>query len=365
MEIKKILKNNKGFSLIELIISSVATLIIMGSIFTVLISFSQKSNDDQSRVRQIQESRFVMNILSSDLKNAGSMLTLGKAYLAGSPYFTGIYPLNKNDNPDGIIIASGDPEALTTLYTPFAPSGNNNIPVMTTDVCTDCTKWQEGDYGIIMGIDGYYVFIVTKTPDPGDSVLEKRTQPVYYSGLLDSDGYEDRREGSTVDGNTITYPMTAPVIRLTNFSIYLIKSQYDSDLRRTRRDLVRVVDAVGDDDVLNSATSIRYVMAENIWDMQIGYSVYPDLPAVTNRKDFFINGSTEHISFLIPELQELALSEIYVSIVALTDNFVGTEIENMIIPALGDRPANSLPSGKYYYKIYNMLIQPKNQSIGI
>lgn len=365
MEIKKILKNNKGFSLIELIISSVATLIIMGSIFSVLISFSKKSNDDQSRVRQIQESRFVMNILSSDLKNAGSMLTLGKAYLAGVPYFTGIYPLNKDDNPDGIIIASGDPDALTTLYTSYTPSASNDIPVMTTDVCTDCTKWQEGDYGIIMGIDGYYVFIVTKTPDPGDSVLEKRTQPVYYSGLLDSDGYEDDRLGSTVDGNAITYPMTAPVIRLSNFSIYLIKSQYDSDLGRNRRDLVRVVDAVNIADVLNNDTAVKYVLASNIWDMQIGYSIYPDLPAVTNKKDFFMNGSSEVIADLIPELQVLALSEIYVSIVALTDNFIGTETETLTIPALGDRSAVSLPTGKYYYKIYNMLIQPKNHSIGI
>ena len=198
------------------------------------------------------------------------------------------------------------------------------------------------------------------------NTIEKRAQAVYFSGLLDSSGYEDTREGSTSDGDAITYPLSAPVIRLTNFSIYLIKEQFDSDLRRNRRDLVRVVDAVGTSDVLNNSTALRYVMAENIWDLQIGYSTYPDLPAFTNKRDFFKAGTNEVIADLMPELQNKRIREITVSIVALTDNFVGTMAETLTIPAQGDRTAaDVLPKGKYYYKIYNMLIEPKNFTLNL
>jgi len=370
MKLKEIIKNNKGFSLLELLISSVATLIIMGSVFTILIAFSQKSSDEQSRVRQIQESRFLLNVLSSELKNAGSIITLTNSgsFLADTPYFMGLYPLNRNDAPDGVIVASGDPDAVTNLSAAFSPSSEDNIPVVTTDVNISGTPWQAGDYGIIIATNGYYVFKV-EAVDVTGGVITKRSESVYFSGLLDSSGYVDNREGSSADGDSITYPVQAPVIRLSNFSIYLVKEEDDKDLGRKRRDLVRVVDAFDVADVLNSGITTKYVMAENIWDLQIGYITYPNLPDFTNKRFFFLPAGTsnETIQNLIPELQTKTLREISITIVALTDKFSSNNTVNTSfrIPAIGDRTVYDLPAGNYYYKIYKMLIEPKNFTLSI
>lgn len=371
MNIRKILENNRGFSLIELLISSTATLIIMSSVFTILIAFSQKSRDEQSGVRQIQESRFLLNILSSELKNAGSIITLTSSgsFLADTPYFNGIYPLNNTDGPDGLIIASGDPDAVTNLSTVFSPSSENDIPVITTDVNVDGVAWRAGDYGIIIATNGYYVFKVEEV-DASANIIKKRSEAVYYSGLLDTGGgkYKDNREGTSDDGNSINYPVQAPVIRLTNFSIYLIAEEYDSDLRRKRRDLIRVVDANEIADVLGSSSAVKYVMAENIWDLQIGYITYPDLPAFTNKRSFFLPGATsnETVQELVPELQKKTLREISVAFVALTDRLTIKPISGLLkVPAFGDRDAYSLPYGSYFYKIYKILVEPKNFALSL
>jgi hypothetical protein len=371
MELKKIFKNNRGFSLIELLISSTVTLMIMGSIFTILIAYGKRSHDNQSSVRQVQESRFLTNILASDIKNAGAIISLANTggFLRGNAYFTGVSSLNSATGPDGIIVASGEPDVVGTLTSSFTPS-NDTISIESLQPSTGTPNaWTIGDFGIVIAKNGYYVFKVSAF---STGTITKRSQAVYYSGLL-TDVLSDTLVGVTDKGNAITYPINAPVIKLANFSIYALKEEDDSDLRRKRRDLVRIVDTFGIANALTSNdTNIkRYVMASNIWDMQIAYYSYPDYPAVTNKKSFFVSGSSETVETFFPVMQSRLIREISIDIVALTDDYINnSSIGSFNISSLGDRAEYSLPKNasgkyKYYYKVYKMLIQPKNFGINI
>jgi len=372
MDFRKMYKDNRGFSLIELLISSTVTLMIMGSIFTILIAYGKRSHDNQSSVRQVQESRFLTNVLASDIKNAGAIISLANTggFLKGNAYFTGISPLNSATGPDGIIVASGDPDVVGTLTSPFIPS-NNTISIESLQPATGTPNvWAIGDFGIIIAKNGYYVF---KVDDFATGTITKRAEAVYYSGLL-VDVVSDTLVGTSNKGNSITYPVNAPVIRLANFSIYALNEQDDSDLGRKRRDLVRIVDTFGIDNALtsNNDNIKRYVMASNLWDMQIAYYSYPDYPLTTSKKSFFVSGSSETVQTFFPVMQDRLIREISIDIVALTDNYITGKgsIGSFKISSLGDRPEYPLPKNangkyKYYYKVYRMLIQPKNFGINI
>jgi hypothetical protein len=152
-----------------------------------------------------------------------------------------------------------------------------------------------------------------------------------------------------------------------------LKTEYDADLKRNRRDLVRIVDTFGISNALtNTNTNIkRYVMASNIWDMQISYFSYPDYPLTTNKRSFFVSGSSETVQTFFPVMQGRLIREISIDIVALTNDYISNNsIGSFEISSLGDRGVYSLPKSgvggyKYYYKVYKLLIQPKNFGINI
>ena len=107
----------KGFSLVEAMVVLVLMLIIMSAVYMMIMYYRDVSGTEQARVRQTQESRFLLSVFSSELKNAGAVMTLVNTggFLTMPPYFNGIYPLNNTDVPDGVIVASGDPNAVSKL----------------------------------------------------------------------------------------------------------------------------------------------------------------------------------------------------------------------------------------------------------
>lgn len=370
------MNNERGMSLVETLIASSLMLIVLGSAFALIIHFGKAQKTELARTRLSEESRFMFNAFAEELKDAGSMLTLShsNSFLGATPYFNGVFPLDQTNGPDGVIIASGDPNGVTTLtvnYTP--PAGTLNVK---STLKTDGTSaWAVGDKGIVIAADGYYIFQVTAV---AATTLTIRNSAVYYSGLLNNCGvyaYTDTlRAPAAVNGNAITYAGSAsmpftPVMRLTNFCIYLSNQVYDNRLRRNVNRLFRITDTlgVGGTALLNSQS----IVSESIHDLQLSYSFYTAFPTATPKYDFFETATDPTLpapyasDTVYSLIQKKYLKEINAAIVVLTDEFDGQDKITRSVPALKNRPGYSLPAGKYNYKIFTYNIQNKNFNIVI
>lgn len=162
------MNSQKGMTLVEVMVASMLMVIVILGMLTLIIQFGSFSRTQDSRVTSMQESRFVLSELSSGLKSSGAVLNLCNTpvMLGVIPYFNGVYPLNNADKPDGIILASGDPYAVTKLSAEFDASSigsNGTISVESSDATP---AWQGGDKGIILSASGYFIFSVN-TESPG------------------------------------------------------------------------------------------------------------------------------------------------------------------------------------------------------
>lgn len=358
------MRGRKGFSLVEAMVVLVLMVFIMSSVYLMIMYFRDVSGTEQAKVRQTQESRYLLSVFSSELKNAGSVLTLANtgSFLAALPYFNGIYPLNNTNFPDGVILASGDPNAVSKLTAEADVSGSGTILQVNNTIADP--DWADGDHGILIGPDGFYVFSVA-AGGVGASTLTMDATPVYYSGLLNTTNYVDPAPMAGA-GNTLTYPVNAPVIRLADFSIYLFQEHDDAAKGRKVRELVRVTDCAGRAAVLTdpSPDIIKGVITENVWDMQLAYTAYPSFPDVTTKNDFFTSSGSSDPDALLTAIRSKAFKEITVNVVALTDDYPGKGSITYQLPLLADNANDEKTiTGKFNYKTYSFLIEPRNYNI--
>ena len=358
------MSKRKGFTLVESMVVLVMMMIIMSAVYLMIMYFRDVSGTEQARVRQTQESRFLMSIFSSELKNAGAVMTLVNSggFLSTLPYFNGIYPLNNTGAPDGVVVASGDPNAVSKLVVATTPS-TGTLLLNNTNATP---AWAIGEQGILIGPDGFYVFTVEGV---SATSITMEDVPVYYSGLLNTttdSGLYSYNDPETAMGNAVTYPVNSPVMRIGEFSVYLVNERYDNSKKRNVRELVRVTDCNGDPDVLAAAsTASKGVIAENVWDMQLVYTAYPNLPAYTNPLSYFTQGGSSDLGNLLTALRVKTMKEITVHVVALTDDYPGQGTISFPLTQLADRAAESLPSGKFNYRTFTFLVQPRNFNIKI
>lgn len=358
------MNSRKGFSLVEAMVVVVLMVLIMSSVYMMIMYYRDVSGTEQARVRQTQESRFLLSVFSTELKNAGAVMTLVNTggFLATPPYFNGIYPLNNTNFPDGVIMASGDPNAVSKLVGEADMSTATSLSLNNTFADP---LWQKDDRGILIGPDGYYVFSVASPPAAGSTALSLRPEAVYYSGRLNTSNYIDAAAGA---GNTLTYPVNSPVMRLADFSIYLVEEHDDIEKGRKVRNLVRVSDCHGKADVLADADPgiIKGVIAENVWDLQLVYTAYPDLSDVITYPpvNYFTSGAPGTLADLLTALRVKTFKEIRVNVVALTDDYPGRGSITYPLPLLADNANDEKTiTGKFSYKTYSFLIQPRNFSI--
>jgi prepilin-type N-terminal cleavage/methylation domain-containing protein len=405
-----IMKEEKGLSLIEMLITASVFLVVLAGVYTMVFHYADVSRTEQSRRRMQQESRFLTSHFASELKNAGSTLAYyGTRFCTwGEPYFNGIYPLNSTSYdlyPDGIIIAAGDPDAVTCLAQDYTPRDetiyveNTDVEIYNPDDPYDTPPWRPGDKGIILDRKGYYVFSVTEVP--GDGTLIVRSIPVYYSGLLltrpdlekqklyQDVVYWDKKKGEEDEemkmGDKLKYlkepapgdiSRKTPVIRLDYFAIYLFREveypRYDISSIRKIRQLVRVTDAKDYSDVLSEDIPVeKSIISENIWDMQITYTVYPEFGAdvtpdtsVDPTNYYFAGaGSSTSTEDLMDYIRQRKFKKLNLTIVSLSDEFSGKGKVRHRVPAIGDQYWYYLPPGKYSMKMLSLEIEPRNYNI--
>lgn len=367
--------SRSGFSIIEVMVTMAVFMFIMYGVYMMIVHYGHATKTEQSRIRLQQENRFISSVFSEELKDAGAVLTLSHTggFLATTAYFNGVFPLNSQNFPDGVILAAGDPEAVTKLSADHTSGGTvlNVDSALVSGSLTDAVEyppWSAGDMGIVIAPLGYYVFKV-ESADISNNTISVRAwdESVYYSGQLLTTNYYDLASGGT--GKDITYPKNSPVVRLANFAIYIFKETVESRTNRKIRQLIRISDTHGVQDVLNNTGADYSVISENIWDLQISYMAYDNFSAANrsstpDRKYFYSQTSASDVNALINDLRGLKIKQIDMTVVTLTDLYGGPGSTQASLPVIGDRyAADTLPTGKYGLKISTYSVEPRNFNI--
>jgi len=272
--------NKRGFTLVEALIASTLTVVVFISIFSVMIATQRTHNTENRRLDMNQAARGIDQFLVEPCREAGAVLTMlnTSSFLAAVPQFNGILPLYNPGNlgayPDGVMIAAGDPNAITYLSGEFT-TGDATVPVITTNIQpvigTPVRAWHAGDFGMISSANGFYIFRV-KEDVTSDSSLSVATFPAYRSGLLSSSNYTD-----PTSNETNPYAANSPVTRLDNFALFLVRSEADGS-----RTLVMVNDFNGVNLDADLSTTPDFIaegnrmvgpvpVLPNIQDLQISY----------------------------------------------------------------------------------------------
>jgi len=382
---KQQLQKERGFTLIETIVTMSIFFFILFGVYTMIQHYGDVTKTEHSRQTMQQESRYLVSSFADEVKEAGAVLTIAHTagFLSAAPFFNGLYPLNSSYYPDGLILATGDPEAVTTLSADFN-GGETVLNVKNATVSAydpsfpnENPPWTAGQKGIVIGTTGYLVFEVASV-DTGANTINTSSTPVYYSGLLNTGSYYDNAQGNDA-GNTLTYSTNSPVIRLTNFSIYVFRDVYDAKLSGALgtsqfiRQMIRISDANGKQDPLAANSGAEYsVISENIWDMQISYIAYTDFAAANRQTTidpthhYFAGGSTSSDpSALVNDIRGRLLKQMDITIIAVADFLGGRgEIGNAgNIPPIGDNSYHYLPERKMSYRVFSFSIEPRNFNI--
>lgn len=369
----------------EMIVASTILLIIVASIYSLIIRTQRTHLTEDRKLDMNQAARALEVLLYDNIRSAGAVLSLlhTPTFLASPSTFTGIYPLNNDDFPDGIIIASGDPMAITELTASFTPGGATVVNVVTTNTFDGTeTAWQVNDFGLMIRNEGYYIFKVIQTPGLGDTSLAIRSTPVYFSGLLETAHYNDLIDDHNADsnkkGDAYTYPAGSPVIRLSYFNILLVKEE---DGVKT---LTLTTDTEGEKNVLGSGkdTATRGVpFVPNIEDIQFEYVTKPIAP--TNVSDFWAalatdgSGGTAHPDPCVntgssdcknfyTQFTNRNIASIRVYALFKTEEEKEKHAGSGLPfnkPRMGDIAAATLPVGRFHYSYMNYEIAVRNYHI--
>lgn len=386
---KKKLHRQTGFTLIETMVTMSLFFVILFSVYEMVRHYGEVSKTEHARMTLQQESRYMVSAFADEIKEAGAVISLAftPTFLSAPAFFYGIYPLNSTYFPDGIILAAGDPEAVSKLTADFAPGEtvlnveNADVPSYDPSFPYENPQWAGGDRGIVIGTTGYYVFSVVSANTGGNTITIRDT-PVYYSGLLATGYYYDDALGNGA-GNTLTYSVNSPVIRLSNFSIYVFREVDHPKLvdeynyPQKIRQMIRITDTYGESDPLDGTTAGEYsVISENIWDMQISYKAYANFAAASRGETpveadniYFAQDSSytdpyTALNALMADIRKMAIKQVDVSIIAIADELGGKgELNTGEIPPLGDNTYNDLPQRKMNYRLFSFSVNPRNFSI--
>jgi len=376
------MKKNKGFTIIEVMVSSTILLIVLSAMYLLIIRTQTFHLTEGRKLDMNQASRAIELILCDNVRSAGSVLSLlyTPSFLGTPSPFTGIYPLNNTNGPDGIILASGDPKATTKTTATFDPQGDIIISVETVeDKDTGITAWKNNDIGIIVRTKGYYIFKVNQPVGAGSGLLSIRATSVYYSGLLNTASalsalqYDDLSEdanhlGVKGNDNTTPYPVGSPVIRLEYFNIFLVNEETDNHTGNIVRSLTLTTDTQGVGDILNSpATDSRLIpIVPFIEDIQFEYitkdnppdlwaSIGTTIPAGgINYSDPCPIGSPggAHCVPFIDQFTNTNIASVSVYILLKTEEEKNKMSKSGLIyhkPIMGDAPAFTVPIGRFHY----------------
>jgi type II secretory pathway pseudopilin PulG len=380
----KTMKNNKGFSLLEVIVTSGVMLLILGGLYFSILTTQTIHMSEGRKLDMTQSGRALEQILFDNLRSAGALFNFmhTPGYLNEPAPFMGVYPLNNQSFPDGVIVSAGDSSGLTKLTADFTPGATTiNVTTVNDPFDGSQTAWERNDVGMVLHKNGYYVFRVdpNTTVTTGDTQLSLRAAAVYYSGLLDTTNYDDLSEESShlgTKGNTFTYPIDSPVIKLRYFNIFLVREIANTNGKNIR--ILTLTTDCGDSEgncygnVLANPSATRAVpIVPNLEDIQFEY-ISKDSP-----EQYYASarpsGSSEVCSAtnaanyktFLDQFTNKNIAGVMVHILLKSEEETNKRANSGTIfdkPLMGDAPALELPKGRFFYDYINYEIFIRNFS---
>lgn len=341
--------------MVELLVSITVMLVVLIGIYS-LINATQLSHLTENRkIAVYQRGRASNQFIADHLRSAGSVLSLLETsqMLGQTPIFNGIYPLNNINYPDGIILSSGDPHAVSETTSDFS-SSETTVPMQTTLKVDSTSAWAEGDIGMIIRRSssadgaGYYIFAVSGV---SSTELTVSSQPIYYSGLLNTSNYSD----SSNDGSG-TYPSGSRVVRLDYFYALLAKDESDGS-----KSLRVVADFGGNADILNTALSYNSTEKRQIGPIPLLYNL-EDLQFSYVKMD----GSISSGASVLADCLAKSVASVHVQLLMQSEEerySPGTAGGIYNKPAMGDRAATVLPEERSHYHYSEFEVYVRNYRV--
>jgi len=290
------MSRKNGFTMVEMLISSGIIAVVMAGVLMLSLHGQKTHMTENIRGDMFQNLRFLKHLFTEKIRSAGSGLSqinlpnINRGIK--DVYFLGVYPLNNATFPDGIILASADPNVyaevsegntfnpgtsviqLVTYDSSYTTGVQESIQTRdTTNPVTPEPEWKANDIGMVVCNDGYFIFKVLEEPAIGDTSLVIRPQAVYYSGQLSTAHYHDNYHllnGSGQTGAQLNYDAGSPIWKLDYFHIYMVTEDPTSG----DRTLTLTTDTHGVTDPLdpeNATMDTAVPIADNIIDLQFEY----------------------------------------------------------------------------------------------
>ncbi len=364
--------DRRGFTLVEMMVALSIMLFVVIALITLIMSTQSTHLTEGRKLDMTQGGRVIEQLLYDGFRSAGAVLSLANTptLLASAAIpFNGVLPLNNVGYPDGVILAAGDPDAMTRLTAAFTP-GDATLNVTTVDLMDGtAAAWKLDDLGIVLRPDGYYVFRVTAAPVLTQTTLTVRATSAYYSGLLDTANYNDpSNEQLGSFGNAGNYPAGSPVVRLDYFQIFMTHTETDGTLTLTiSTDLEDVGDVFG-----NPITGTRALpILPNIGDIQIDYLTHAPVTiwAGTTNSDPCPAGSegSSDCQNFVNQFFTRGIASVRIYVLLRTEEERSKSATSGIVyrkPAMGDTAAVTLPVGRFHYSYmqYEVMIRNYNNT---
>ena len=313
------MKNNKGFTMIELLIAMAISTMAMAAIYTAY-NIQQKSFRQQNMISQMQQNaRAAMFMLTRDVRMAGFGMASGQiSYYDGSNTVTINAVTGTNSNPDTINIIYAD-ASCTTFITTAMPTPSSELNV------DDTSCFAANDLVIVS--DGTNADIIQITAIQSSMGTEKLQ---HNSGMNPDTG---KKYLNSPSGTSHAYGAGASMYKLKWIS-------YDIDSSDSAHPRLRV----DTDGPLGGSSSQPF--AENIEDLQIVY-IFED----GNELNMYDDGTDADDTNDADDIRSVR-----VSVLARTDtidiNFSGNR------PALEDHGAG--PVDKYRRRLLTSTIKIRN-----
>lgn len=337
-------ENQRGFTLVEVLIASTLMVLVFISVFGVIISTQRTHLTENRKLDMNQAARGLDQFMVEPCREAGAVLTMlnSLSFLGVPPAFNGILPLNNTTYPDGMMYAAGDPDAITTLTADFT-SGGGVVSVVTTNGPLGTPVWKIGDLGMLARGNGDRMgnasagFLVFRVTAVAPTQLTVSVNPAYYSGLLATANYDD-----PCDAGTGTYAFGSPVIRLDSFAFFLVRTEADGT-----RTLVMV----------NDFNGIANILAAEPKFVNEGNRMTGPIPILPNLQDLQLSyiladGTASPAGNAFDNLINKAIRSVRLDVLLRTDEATeaGKTGQRYRQPAMGDSTASgTILTGRYHY----------------
>ena len=132
---------------------------IMSAIYLMIMYYRDVSGTEQARVRQTQESRFLLSVFSSEIKNAGAVMTLVNTggFLSVPPVFQRHLPAEQHRLSRRRDRGQRRSQRRQQAGHRRRHAVRRHRCMLNNTIATPA--WAIGDQGILIGPDGFYVFV--------------------------------------------------------------------------------------------------------------------------------------------------------------------------------------------------------------